>query len=320
MTIESRRLGKTDLEVSPIGLGAMQFAGGKGFFRYFLAPIAPDCMDEIVQVALDKGINWIDTAEVYGGGASERAVAHGLASAGKSPGDAIITTKWMPVLKSAKSISKSAEKSTSRLEPYPIDLYLVHQNYSRSSVKAQMDAMADLVEAGMIRAVGVSNFSSEKMISAHEALADRGIPLATNQVQFSLLHRNIEYNGVLETAKDLGVTITAYTPLGMGILSGKLHSNPELLSSMPRFRRLRFRGKIKKSQPLVDDLDSIAGEHEATAAQVALSWTANYHGDAIVAIPGASKTYQAEQNADAMRVSLSSEQMGALSASSAELA
>ncbi|MFW9968519.1 MAG: aldo/keto reductase, partial [Candidatus Thorarchaeota archaeon] len=215
MVAAKRRLGKTELEVSPIGLGAMQFAGGKGFFRYFLAPIAPDCMDEIVQVALDRGINWIDTAEIYGGGASERAVAHGLASAGKSPGDVIITTKWMPVLKSAKSIQKAAEKSANRLEPYPIDLYLVHQPTSRSSVKAQMDAMADLVDAGKIRAVGVSNFSKEKMISAHESLADRGVPLATNQVQFSLLHRKIEHNGVLEAAKELGVSITAYTPLGM---------------------------------------------------------------------------------------------------------
>ncbi len=319
MTVENRRLGKSELEVSPIGLGAMQFAGGTGYFRYYLSPIAPDCMDEIVQVALDKGMNWIDTAEIYGRGASERAVAHGLSSAGKSPGDAIIVTKWMPVMKSAKSISNAAEKSISRLEPYPIDLYLVHQPYSRSSVKSQMDAMADLVDSGLIRAVGVSNFSQSKMISAYEALNERGVPLATNQVQFSLLHRKIEYNGVLETAKDLGVTITAYTPLGMGILSGKLHSNPELFNSMPRFRRFRFRGKIKKTKPLIDLLQAIAHEHEATAAQVALSWTTNYHGDTVVAIPGASKTYQAEQNAGAMRVSLTSEQMDTLSTLSSEM-
>ncbi|MFW9968496.1 MAG: aldo/keto reductase [Candidatus Thorarchaeota archaeon] len=320
MVAAKRRLGKTELEVSPIGLGAMQFAGGKGFFRYFLAPITPDCMDEIVQVALDKGINWIDTAEIYGGGASERAVSHGLASAGKSPGDVVITTKWMPVLKSASSIQKAAEKSTNRLAPYPINLYLVHQPYSRSSIKAQMNAMADLVDAGLVQAVGVSNFSEEKMLSAHEALAERGIHLATNQVQFSLLHRNIEHNGVLETARELDVTITAYTPLGMGVLTGKLHSNPELLGSMPRFRRSRLRGKIEKSRPLVDELEAIAREHEATAAQVALSWTINYHGDKVVAIPGASTPYQAEQNAGAMRISLASEQMESLSTLSSELA
>ncbi|MFW9803449.1 MAG: aldo/keto reductase [Candidatus Thorarchaeota archaeon] len=320
MAIEKRRLGKTDLEVSPIGLGAMQFAGGSGFFRFYLTRIAPDCIDEIVQLALDNGINWIDTAEVYGGGASERAVAHGLASVGKSPGDVIVTTKWMPVLKSASSIRKAAEKSTNRLTPYPIDLYLVHQPFSRSSIKTQMNAMADLVDAGLVQAVGVSNFSNVKMFSAHEALAERGIHLATNQVQFSLLHRNIEHNGVLEAARDLDVTITAYTPLGMGVLTGRLHSNPELFSSMPRFRRSRLRGKIKESKPLVDELEAIAREHEATAAQVALSWTINYHGDKVVAIPGASKPYQAEQNAGAMRVSLTSEQMESLSTLSSELA
>jgi len=165
----------------------------------------------------------------------------------------------------------------------------------------------------------ISIYLEEKMISAHESLADRGVPLATNQVQFSLLHRKIEHNGVLETAKELGVSITAYTPLGMGILTGKLHSNPELLNSMPRFRRSRLRGKIKKSQPLVDALEEIAREQEATAAQVALSWTTNYHGGIVVTIPGASKTYQIEQNAGAMSVSLSSEQMDTLAALSADL-
>ncbi|UCH03353.1 MAG: aldo/keto reductase [Candidatus Thorarchaeota archaeon] len=315
----TRRLGKTDIEVSSIGLGAMQFSGGRSFTRFYLSAIPTEIEDKVVKVALESGINWIDTAEVYGSGESERAVAHALTAAGISPGDVVIATKWLPIMKSAKSISRSAEKSTRRLEPYPIDLYLVHQPYSRSSVKSQMDAMADLVDSNIIRAVGVSNFSSDKMTRAHEALSDRGISLATNQVRFSLLDRRIESNGILERAKELGVTITAYTPLGMGLLTGKLHSNPELFESMPRFRRTSLRRKLEKSQPLVDLLEDIAVEQKATAAQVALSWATNYHGDIIVAIPGASKTYQAEQNAGAMHVSLSSEQMNSLSTLSREL-
>lgn len=314
-----RRLGKTDIEVTPIGLGAMEFAGGKSFFKYMFTPVEPETQDEVVKVALDSGMNLIDTAEIYGSGYSECSVARALRAAGKSPGDVVISTKWFPMLKRAKSMRKSSEKSTKRLDPYPIDLYLVHMPLSVSSVKTQMDEMADLVESGRIRAVGVSNFSNDRMIRAYEALADRGIPLAANQVNFSLLKRGIEFNGTLETAKELGVTIMAYTPLGQGVLTGKLHSNPELLDTMPRMRRARLRGGFKKSQLLVETLEAIASEHDATAAQITLSWTTNYHGDTVIAIPGASKTYQAEQNAGAMRISLSSEQMETISSLSLDL-
>ncbi|MHA1904632.1 MAG: aldo/keto reductase [Candidatus Thorarchaeota archaeon] len=304
-----RRLGKTDLEVSPIGLGAMQFSGGKGPFRFFLSALPPETQNEIVQVAINSGMNWIDTAEIYGGGESERAVSAGLKYADSAPGDTIIATKWSPILKRAKSISKSARKSTVRLEPYPIDLYQVHQPWSFSSMDAQMNEMADLVDEGIVRSIGVSNFGQEKMVLAHEILEERGIPLASNQVKYSLLHRNIENNSVLDTAKELGITIIAYTPLGQGILSGKFHRNPELLKQMPRFRARMLRRNLKKSQPLVEALEAIALEHDATAAQIALNWAVNYHGETIVAIPGASKTVQAEQNAGAMRIRLSSEQL-----------
>lgn len=313
------QLGKTNIEVTPIGLGAMEFAGGKGFFKFMLGPVEPETQDAVVKAALDSGMNLIDTAEIYGSGYSECAVTRALQSAGTSPGDVVISTKWFPMMKRAKSMRKSAEKSSQRLEPYPIDLYLVHMPLSVSSIETQMDEMADLVESGKIRAVGVSNFSNDRMIKAHEALAERGIPLAANQVNFSLLKRGIEFNGTLETAKELGITIMAYTPLGQGVLTGKLHSNPELLEVMPRMRRNRLRGGLKKTQSLVETLETIASEHDATVAQVTLSWTTNYHGDTVIAIPGASKTYQAEQNAGAMRISLSSEQMETISTLSLEL-
>ena len=317
--IEKRQLGKTDIHVTPIGLGSMEFAGGKSFFRFLLAPVAPETSDEVVKTALDSGVNLIDTAEIYGSGYSECAVSRALQNAGISPGDVKISTKWFPMLKRAKSLRKSSKKSTERLAPYPIDLYLVHMPYSVSSIKAQMNEMADLVEAGMIHAVGVSNFKQEQMVEAHDALSERGIPLAVNQVNFSLIKRGIEFNGILESAKELGITIMAYTPLGQGILTGKLHDNPELLDVMPRMRRNRLRKNLKKTQALNDLLKSIAAEHEATVAQVALSWTTTFNGDTIIAIPGASKAYQAEQNAKAMEISLSSEQKEAISSLSLDI-
>ncbi len=321
MTLEitKRPLGKTDIEITPIGLGAMEFSGGKGPIKYLLAAVPHATQDEVIKVALESGMNWIDTAEMYGSGESERAVARGLKAAGKNPGDIVIATKWFPMLARAKSMRKAAEKSTKRLDPYSIDLYLVHRPTSVSSITTQMNEMADLVDSGMIRAVGVSNFSVSRLVKAYESLAERDIPLATNQVHFSLMNRKIETNGVLEIAKELGVTITAYTPLEQGALTGHIHRNPELLDEMPRFRRSILRRNLKKTKSLVDTLESIANEHEATAAQIALSWTTTFHGNTVVAIPGATKTYQAEQNAKAMRIKLTSEQMETLSTLSLEI-
>lgn len=317
--VDYRQLGKSDLRVSPIGLGAMQMSGGKGMFRYFLSAIPSDTQDEIIKMALESGINWIDTAEIYGAGASESAVASGLKAAGKRPGEVIITTKWMPLLKRARSIQKSIDKSIQRLAPYPVDLYLVHQPWSVSSIKSQLNGMADLLDAGKIRAIGVSNFNKIRLVEAHEALSERGIPLAANQMRWSLLDRSIESNGVLDAAKELGVTIIAYTPLGMGILTGKLHSEPERFNRMPRFRRRGLKRQLSKTKRLVEEIEAIARIHEATAAQVSLSWNVNFHGESIVAIPGASRPIQAEQNAGAMNVRLSPEEMTHLSDLSLEI-
>jgi aryl-alcohol dehydrogenase-like predicted oxidoreductase len=314
-----RRLGKTELEVTSIGLGAMQLSGGIGVIRFLFGTLPPEIQNEIILSAVESGINWIDTAEIYGYGASERAVSHGLKAAGKALGDALIITKWFPLFKRAKAIRKAVERSLANLDPYPIDLYLAHNPMSISSIQAQMGVMADLVDEGKIRAVGVSNFNKSQMISAHEALSDRGIPLATNQVRWSLLDRRIESNGVLEAAKEIGVTITAYSPLGQGILTGKLHHNPELMKSMRIFRRLSLIGKVNKTEPLVKVIEEIALEHEATAAQISLSWCINYHGDIIVAIPGVTQPIQVIQNAEAMKINLTSEQMDTLADLSAEI-
>lgn len=307
--INKRTLGNTNIEITPIGLGVMQFAGGSGTFRFMYQSVSDTEMNAIIQAALDGGINWFDTAEMYGKGRSEEGLSRGLQAAGRDNDDVVIATKWWPLGRTAGSITKTISDRIRHLAPYTIDLHQVHWSFGFSSVEKEMEAMADLVEAGKIRSVGISNHSADQMRRAHEALSKRSLPLASNQMHYSLLNRNIENNGVLDTAKELGVTIISYSPLDSGLLTGKFHKDPELLSSLPLGRRMRFRNAVEKSRPLIDLLDGIAQGHDVTISQVALNWLVNFHGDTVVAIPGASKPQHARESAGAMNFNLTEDEM-----------
>ncbi len=263
----------------------------------------------IIKAALDGGINWFDTAEMYGAGVSERSLATGLKAAGKADKDVVIATKWQPFLRTAGNIPHSIEDRLRFLDGYSIANYMVHQPYSFSSPEAEMNAMADLVEAGKIRSVGVSNFNPARMRRAHAALAKRGLPLAVNQMRYSLLNREIETNGVLETARELGVTITAYTPLARGLLTGKYHKDPELLEKVPGWRRAGMQRNIERTRPLINAMEEIAAKYDATVAQVALNWVIYFNGEIVVTIPGATKVHQAEESAGAMKFQLSKDEL-----------
>lgn len=307
-TIESiklRQLGQTDIYVSPIGLGCWQFSDGKGGARGSWDPVSVEETNGIVQASLDGGINWFDTAELYGHGRSERAIARALKLAGKSDEEVVIATKWNPIGRTARSITGTIEKRQECLDGYTIDLYQIHGPMAFTTRISEMNAMADLVEAEDIRSIGISNYNAQRMRHAHEVLCTRGLKLTSNQVRYSLLDRSIESNGILDTAKELGVTIIAYSPLDMGLLTGKFHENPELLNSRPFMRRRQLRGKLESSRELVNALEEIAQSYGVTASQVALNWLINFHGDIIVAIPGASKVHHAEQNVGAMTFTLS---------------
>ncbi|MGA2489514.1 MAG: aldo/keto reductase [Anaerolineales bacterium] len=317
--IELRRLGKTDILVTPIGLGVMELAGGGGLTGRIFPVIPQEEKNAIIKAALDGGINWFDTAEMYGAGVSERSLATGLKAAGISDKEVVIATKWQPFLRTAANIPHSIEDRLRFLDGYSIGNYMIHQPYSFSSPEAEMNAMADLVEAGKIRSVGVSNFNPRRMRRAHAALAKRGLPLAVNQVKYSLLHRDIETNGVLETARELGVTITAYTPLARGLLSGKYHKNPELLSHMSGWRKASMQRNLERCRPLIQTMDEIAGKYEATIAQVALNWLIHFNGEIVVTIPGATKARQAEESAGAMKFRLSDKELTRLDEVSGKL-
>jgi aryl-alcohol dehydrogenase-like predicted oxidoreductase len=317
--IQLRKLGKTDILVTPVGLGVMELAGGGGLLGNVFPIIPQEEKNAIIKAALDGGINWFDTAELYGNGVSEQSLATGLKAAGMSDKDVVIATKWFPIFRTAGNIPHSIENRLRFLDPYSITNYMVHQPYGFSSPEAEMNAMADLVESGKIRSVGVSNFNSDRMRRAHAALAKRGLPLAVNQMHYSLLHREIETNGVLETARELGITITAYTPIERGLLSGKYHNKPELLNHMSAWRRAMMQSNLERSRPLINAMDEMASKYAATIAQVALNWVINFNGEIVVTIPGATKVKQAEEAAGAMKFRLSDDDMARLDGLSRKL-
>ena len=303
-----RRLGKTDIEVTPVGLGCWQFSGGQGMAGRFWEALTQQTVNEVVAVSLERGINWFDTAEMYGRGASERALAAALQTAGQAGGDVVVATKWLPFFRTGGSIKSTIDERLRCLSPFGIDLHQVHQPLGFSSVEAEMAAMADLVGQKRIRAVGVSNFNQARMRRAHAALAARRIPLAANQVRYSLLDRRIESDGTLAAAKELGVTIIAYSPLAQGLLTGRYHEDPNYVRTRPGPRKWMrpFSAKgLERSRPLIEELKNIAAARGATAGQVALAWLCQFHGDTVVAIPGASRAAQAEENAGALELTLS---------------
>ena len=192
-----------------------------------------------------------------------------------------------------------------------IDLYQVHQPWSFSGENSEMKVMAELFKMKLIRAVGVSNFNAKKMENSWKSLQKSGIPLASNQVRYSLLDRRIESNGVMDLAKKLGVTIIAYSPLAQGLVTGKFHDNPTLLNKIG-FRRYSSPFKpegLEKSRPVITLVKELALKYNVTPSQVALNWLIHYNGDTVVAIPGATKEIHVKENCGAMSFRLSDEDM-----------
>lgn len=314
-----RALGQSDLQLSPLGLGCWQFSKGNGMVGKYWPLLSDEEILAIINMSVDGGMNWFDTAEIYGHGESEKVLARSLdalAAQGNAMHDLHIATKWWPMFRTARSITDTIGQRVDALGGRMIDLHQVHQPLSLSSVENQMKAMATLVKQGNIRYVGVSNFSANSMRRADQELRKFGLRLVSNQVKYSLLDRRIERNGILDTAKELGIAIIAYSPLEQGLLSGKFHQNPTLIakSSGPRKYMPKYRTSgLAKSQPLIDLLQSFADKYQRSMSQIALNWTIHYHGDTVFAIPGASKLSHASDNVGAMQFKLTADEMDAIS-------
>jgi aryl-alcohol dehydrogenase-like predicted oxidoreductase len=268
-------------------------------------PAGPEEEARAFEASLSVGVDLFDTAAMYSGGASERRL--GELAEGES---VVIATKFPPGwLSRAEALPDALDQSLARLRRSTIDLYQHHFPSRRVSIPSLMGLMADAVEAGKVRAVGVSNYSAAQLRIAHAVLAGRGIPLASNQVEYSLLHRAPEVNGVLDACGELGITLIAYQPLAQGVLTGKYQpgDRPKGIRRWGRY----FRGDgLKKVQPVVALLRETGERHSRTSAQVALRWLIEQEG--VLPIPGAKNGRQAASNAEAVSFSLSAAEIEAL--------
>jgi aryl-alcohol dehydrogenase-like predicted oxidoreductase len=304
-TTKTIPLGQTDLRVPPLGIGTWAW-GDRGFWGYGRGYGREDVNAAFAE-SVAAGVTLFDTAEVYGMGESERILGE-LARASTAP--VVIATKYLPMPWhfSTGDVRSALRGSLRRLGRQQIDLYQIHAPTSLLSIPALMDTLADAVAEGHIRAVGVSNYSADQMRRAHDALARRGIPLASNQVHYNLLKRAPETNGTLAACRERGITLIAYSPLAKGMLTGKYTvQHPPTGVRYPAFILEDMRGL----HAVLDLLTQIGQEHGGkTPAQVALNWLMGQ--EQVLPIPGAKNARQATANAGALGWALTAAQLAAL--------
>lgn len=283
--------------IPPLGVGT--WAWGDGWFWGYGKDYTEADVQQAFTAAIAAGVNFFDTAEVYGFGESERLLGRFLQST-EQP--VIIATKYFPLpwRCSTRAVAEALTASLDRLQLSCVDLYQVHWPLDfLMSQKDLMNALANEVKQGRIKAVGVSNYSAQQMQAAHHYLAERGVPLAVNQVQYSLLHRQIERNGVLAMARQLQVNILAYSPLAQGLLTGKYAVHTDHTPTGARRLNPQFgQGGLTKIELVLETLRAIATAHDKTPAQVALNWLMCLGN--VIPIPGAKNAEQARQNAGAL--------------------
>jgi aryl-alcohol dehydrogenase-like predicted oxidoreductase len=299
------RLGGSEVEVSPLGTGAWAW-GDRLTWGYGRDYGEGDCRGAFA-ASLGAGLTLFDTAELYGWGESERLLGRFIRERGLRPETAVVATKFFPYPWRLRhgDVVAALRGSLGRLGLPRVDVYQLHVPLPVFSVERRMDALAETVQAGLTRAVGVSNYNAADLRRAHAALARRGIPLASNQVHYSLLHRSPERNGVLAACRELNVTLMAYSPLEQGLLTGKYGPGRP-----PPARRRRAAPRPEALGRLVAALRAAGEAHGGkTPAQVALNWLL---GRGALPIPGAKRPDQARDNAGALGWRLTPEEVETL--------
>ena len=300
--MERRTLGQ-GLEVSVIGLGCM------GMSEFYGARDEREAL-ETIHRALDLGVTFLDTADMYGPFTNEKLVARAISGRrdevqlatkfGNSRGE---DGEWLGIRGDAHYVRQACEASLERLGVDHIDLYYQHRVDKSTEIEETVGAMAELVAAGKVRHIGLSEASPETIRRAHAVH-----PITALQTEYSLWTRDPE-DQIIPTVRELGIGFVAYSPLGRGFLSGRITSPEDLDADDFRRRNPRFQGEnFDRNLELVERVRQIAEEKDVTPAQLALAWVLR-QGDDIVPIPGTKRIRYLEENAEAADVELSDEDL-----------
>ena len=302
------------IDLPPIGLGA--WAWGDSLFWGYDKKNDGD-LAEVFEYAVHKDLAFFDTAELYGIGRSEKLLGEFRGQYPKEKADKVqIATKFaaLPFRTKAKDVVDACRKSVERLGGEPIDLYQIHFPNAWNNAD-YWDGLAMAYEEGLVKAVGVSNYGKDALRACHKSLAERGIKLASNQIQFSLLYRYPMENGLLDTCKELDVKVLSYSPLALGFLTGKYSA-----SNLPTGPRKKLGEKLFQTGNLSGLLVAMAivsANHDgAPLSQVAINWC---RAKGTIPIPGARSLKQARQNLEALDWNLSADEVRLLDEASAKV-
>jgi len=293
-----------------MGLGAWSW-GDRMFWQYGHG-YTDDDIAAAFQTSLAAGVNFVDTAEIYGSGRSEHLLGQFLKNI-EQP--VIVATKFFPLPYrfTGNSVVRALRGSLERLGLESVQLYQIHWPSPVVPIETYVEGLVMAVQAGLTQHVGVSNYSPEQMEKAARVLTKHGISLASNQVEYHLLDRRIERNGLLDRCKETGVRLIAYSPLAMGLLTGKYTTE----TPPPGARGRKYAAVLKELPPLIALMAEIGKSYaEKTPGQVALNWVICKGG---LPIPGAKTAAQAQQNVGAIGWRLTPEEIKALDIASEKI-